>query len=99
MIATEFDEDKEFERAYEWDARSATRRGTMLFGDLLPEGALPYVQSVASKDELHELLTALEGCMSGLEYRRLLPKMRGFYPQRWLRETELRPAAKLQAIK
>lgn len=98
MIAYDFDEEKEFEKAYEWDALSATQRGTTLFGDLLPQGALPYVQSVASKDELHELLMTLQECMSGLEYRRLIPKVRRFYPKRWLRETELRPSAKLQAV-
>lgn len=98
MIACEHNEDKEFEKSVEWDSLSTYRRKTISFESLLPEGALPYVHAVGSSDELEELLTTLEDCMNGLDYRRLMPKVRRFFPAAWFRDVDFCEAPTLRAI-
>ena len=99
MTPYECENDKEFEKGVEWDAYRSITRNEISFGDLLPDGALPYVHGCSSEKELHELLDVLQSCMSGLEYDRLLPKMKKFFPRDWMRPTELGGRPLLYAVR
>ena len=92
------EDDKEFEKGVEWNAYRSITRHEINFGDLLPEGALPYVHGCSSAHELHELLDVLQSCMTGLEYDRLLPKMKRFFPREWMRSSELGGRPLLYAV-
>ena len=98
MTPYECENDKEFEKGVEWNAYRSITRSEISFQDLLPEGALPYVHGCNSAAELHELLDVLKSCMTGLEYDRLIPKMKKFFPRTWMRPTELKGRALLRAV-
>ena len=73
------DETKLWEKTRERSAAEVRRMFLTDWGPAVPEEALPYLQTVATPEDLRELGDALRECMSGIEFVRILPRMRRTY--------------------